>query len=196
MAKMDEEELELVRRAQSGDDQALNVLLERLIPVVVNRARRLGGPRIAEDAAQDTLWQVTTHIAELRDPLAFRGWLHQIIRRVVDRHRKRAWVARWVGALEHDVSDWSRLPEREVEKRKCAELVESILERIPKPQREVLVLAKVEGHTLPEVAALVGVAEGTARSRLRLAIERFTLHAKRLGLEPDLSPLYETEVAS
>jgi DNA-directed RNA polymerase specialized sigma24 family protein len=101
-----------------------------------------------------------------------------------------------VGAPEQEVEDWSHYPGRTVEQRQRARLVQNILERMPRDQVEVLLLVKVEGHTLPETAALVGVPLGTATSRLRLAIARFTKLAKQLGLEPDLSPLSEPEVAS
>lgn len=196
MTSAEAEEVELVRRAQAGDAWALEVLVERLLPVVVARARRLGGRRVdPEDAAQDALWQIMNHVAELRDPSAFRSWAFQITRRVVDKHRRRAWLTRWVGPPQDEIEDWSQVPGRTVEQRERARLVQRILERIPRDQVEVLLLVKVEGHTLPETAALVGVPVGTATSRLRLAIARFTKLARRLGLEPDLSPLYETELA-
>ena len=43
---------------------------------------------------------------------------------------------------------------------------------LPEAQREALALAYFEGHTYRQVAELLGIPEGTAKSRLRLALAR------------------------
>jgi RNA polymerase sigma-70 factor (ECF subfamily) len=59
--------------------------------------------------------------------------------------------------------------ERELDVRRC-------LARLPHAQREVLVLADIDGYTRPELAAMLGLAEGTVASRLRLARAAFRAH--------------------
>ncbi len=49
------------------------------------------------------------------------------------------------------------------------ETVRDALDHLPREQRQVVDLAYVEGRTLCEIAALLEIPEGTAKSRLRLA---------------------------
>jgi RNA polymerase sigma-70 factor (ECF subfamily) len=53
-----------------------------------------------------------------------------------------------------------------------AERVRAALEELPPEQREAIRLAYFEGKTYREVAVVMGIPEGTAKSRLRLALRR------------------------
>ncbi len=66
-----------------------------------------------------------------------------------------------------------------------ARRVESVLAELPTAQREVLVLCDLEERSSSEVANLLGIAQGTVKSRLRLARRRFRLVAGDLGLTDD-----------
>lgn len=60
--------------------------------------------------------------------------------------------------------------------------VRQALERLPEAQRRALELAYFHGHTYRQVAAVLGIPEGTAKSRLRLALARIAEI-----LQPELS---------
>ena len=54
------------------------------------------------------------------------------------------------------------------------------LDRLSGPQRQVIMLAFYGGHTYTEVAAILGLAVGTVKSRIRagLTMMRETMHAR------------------
>jgi RNA polymerase sigma-70 factor (ECF subfamily) len=54
---------------------------------------------------------------------------------------------------------------------------------LPESQRRVIELAYFEGLTYREVAAAVGIPEGTAKSRLRLALAKLETMLDRQLLE-------------
>jgi RNA polymerase sigma-70 factor (ECF subfamily) len=60
--------------------------------------------------------------------------------------------------------------------------VRQALDRLPEAQRRALELAYFHGHTYRQVAAVLGIPEGTAKSRLRLALARIAEI-----LQPELS---------
>lgn len=158
----------------AGDPYARQALFSECLPVVVRWCARLGGPRIdAEDAASDVLVIVLRRLGELEQPERFGGWLFGITRRVLSRHRRRAWVKRWTGAEAEDSADPAPGAERTLLTAELTRQVLEVLEQLPKPQREVLVLCSLEDRPASEVATLLEIPIGTVASRLRLARKRF-----------------------
>ena len=66
----------LVTRAQTGDQQAWDLLVERYAPLVwfICRRYRLGGPD-AEDVGQNVWLRLADQLDRIRDPAALPGWL-------------------------------------------------------------------------------------------------------------------------
>ncbi len=59
------------------------------------------------------------------------------------------------------------------------------VEALPTKQREVIVLAYLEGLTLSEIAERLGVPLGTVKSRVRLAMGRLRVDPQVAPLHPD-----------
>jgi RNA polymerase sigma factor (sigma-70 family) len=69
----------LVIRAKGGDRAALERLVASVQDSVYGLAiRMLYHPADAEDAAQEILIKVVTHLGSLRNPAAFRTWVHRV----------------------------------------------------------------------------------------------------------------------
>jgi RNA polymerase sigma-70 factor (ECF subfamily) len=122
----------------------------------------------AEDVAQEALLRAYRRFDRLRDPLRFRGWLVRIVFRLaLDR-------ARSAKRRELRETEWAQ-PARRAAPPNAEELAASsefqahfdrALEALPEKLRLVLLLAAMEGHTLEEVAAMLGLPVGTVKSRL------------------------------
>ena len=162
----------LVARIVAGDEEALGEVWERHGPAVFGHARRLtGNASIAEDVAQEVFVSLWAH-PERFDPGrgSLRGYLGVHARR------------RAIDLLRQD----SRRSTREKRhftmnerREQVADGIEDALElsgtvrgaiaRLPRDQREAVELAYFGGLTHCEIAARLGIPEGTAKSRLRLA---------------------------
>jgi RNA polymerase sigma factor (sigma-70 family) len=72
----------LLTRAQTGDQQAWNALVERYAPLVWSICRRyeLGGAD-ASDAGQNVWLRLVDQLGNIRDPAALPGWLATTTRR-------------------------------------------------------------------------------------------------------------------
>lgn len=168
-----------LRAAADGDAAAIDALIVAWGPTVVRWCARIGGPRIdAEDAAQDVLERILRKLARLDDPATFPAWLFQTCRGVVAQHRRRVWLRRWVGAPDVSIPDGRPRPDADP----VAAQVHVALDRLDADLREVLVLCDLEERPAPEVAGLLGIPEGTVRSRLRRARVDFAAAARTLGL--------------
>ncbi|MEV0094075.1 RNA polymerase sigma factor [Streptomyces sp. NPDC050738] len=163
----------LVRAAQRGDALAMDDLLELVTPYV----RRLCAPiapRDTADAVQEALIAVFRGVRGVRDPQAFYGWVRAVsVREAVRVARRGAGevvladggdVARLVELAGSGWSGWG--DELGVD-------VRDLLARLPVRHRAVLVLREVEGLDERAVAAILGVPEGTVKSRLHRARSAF-----------------------
>lgn len=164
--------VEDLRLAVAGDVGARHRWLRAAAPTVLAWCRRLGGPSIdADDAAQDALVTAMRRLHTLREPERAWGWLYGITSRTVAWHRRRTPWKRWTSWLLEPASTRPE-PDGDLELAEGAAAVERALETLPEAQREVVVLCWIEERSTSEVAELLGVSQGTVKSRLRLARER------------------------
>jgi RNA polymerase sigma factor (sigma-70 family) len=174
----------LVERLSGGDETALVELYDRYAPFVYGLAvRTLVDRQIAEEVTQEvfvSLWEHPKQIEPGRGTL--RGFLGTLThRRAVDavrreeaRRRREVRVARHEGSVP-DVADV-------VLRSDTTGRVRNAVEVLPDAQRQALELAYFDGYTYRQVAEVLGIPEGTAKSRLRLALTRIAEH-----LGPELS---------
>jgi RNA polymerase sigma-70 factor (ECF subfamily) len=173
--------------ALQGEPDGFDRLVEAWLPVVVGWCARLGGPKVdPEDAAHDVFLTVRDRLDRVYSAERFPAWLFGVTRRTLARHRRRAFLRRWVPGLVVDGADPAPGPVRLYAVNETSVRVQALLERIPEVDREVLVLALLEDRPDTEVAAMLDVPLGTMKSRLRRARERFLKLAVAEGLTPSM----------
>lgn len=125
----------------------------------------------AEDVAQETFLKAHRRFHQLRDRSAFRAWLVRMAWRLaLDRQRANRRRAKW--ELQHaQESRVSATADLMVSHERAAQVWDAI-DALPDKLRIVVILANIEGHDLRDVGSLLGVAEGTVKSRLFLARQR------------------------
>jgi RNA polymerase sigma-70 factor (ECF subfamily) len=158
----------LVEAAQRGDHDAFEALAigsgDRLFAI----ARLiLRDTHMAEDAVQDTLVHAWRDLPRLRDPERFDAWLHRLLVNACnDQGRlRRRWSAeiRVVHAEPASDDASGSMADRDQ--------LERGFRRLKPEQRAVVVLHFYQGLTAPEVADMLGIPLGTAKSRLHYATE-------------------------
>ena len=168
---------DLVEAAARGDHEAFEVLAtsagDRLYAVARLILRE---PDLAEDAVQEALVRAWKQLPSLRDPDKFDAWLHRlVVNACADQGRQmRRWSQRVRPlVLETSVGDETgAVADREQ--------LERGFRRLKPEQRAVLVLHYYSGYSAAEIAHLLDIPEGTARSRLHYSTE-----AMRAALEAD-----------
>jgi RNA polymerase sigma-70 factor (ECF subfamily) len=125
----------------------------------------------AEDVAQEAFAKAYRHFGGLRERTRFRAWLVRITWRLaLNRQRNnRRRIARDLvadGTAERTAAET-------VEQRERAAQLWAAIDALPPKLRLVTVLAGIEGHDVREVALLLGLPDGTVKSRLFLAWQRF-----------------------
>jgi RNA polymerase sigma-70 factor, ECF subfamily len=163
----------LMARLCAGDDEALAEIIDRLGPAMYGAAARILGPTAsAQDVVQEVLVELWTRPGRYDPSLgSLRTYLIVLARhRAVDHARgeirRRARHERHQ-RLNPVVSPPT--PSEQVASAAAASAVRDAVNQLPEGQRIVVELAYFQGMTFREVALAVGIPEGTAKSRLRLA---------------------------
>lgn len=121
----------------------------------------------AEDIAQDAFAKAHRHFRQLRDPARFRSWLVRIVWRMA-LDRRRSDQRRSARDVEHGNLHRGSPTDAMVSEERAQMLWEAI-DALPEKLRSVIVLASIEGHDVAAVAQLLGIPQGTVKSRLFLA---------------------------
>jgi RNA polymerase sigma-70 factor (ECF subfamily) len=157
---------DLVIRASHGDEDAYAQLAASAIDRLYAVAHRvLRDAAAAEDAVQQALVSAWRELPRLRDPERFDAWLYRLLvhachRELRDRRTRRPNV------LSLNVE-----PSRPDESGSVADRdeLEQAFRRLTPDQRTVLVLHHYLGYEPSEMAVVLDIPAGTARSRLHYA---------------------------
>jgi RNA polymerase sigma-70 factor (ECF subfamily) len=178
----------IAARLRAGDEAALAEIYDRFAPTVLGVARRVtGDPHAAEEAVQEAFLWVWTH-PERFDPSrgTLRSWLAVLsYRRAVDWVRtevsRRRTIPSSRGSWEVASAEEVVLEAHDAQvAEELAATVRSAVDALPAAQRDVVRLLYFEGRRVSDIAATLGVPEGTAKTRLRAARQRL---AADLGTE-------------
>lgn len=168
---------ELLERAKSGDERALEALLERHQAQIYRYGLSMcRDPEDAKDVLQETLLALARGVREFRGESALSTWLYTVARSFCIKKRRRSKFApEQERSLEDEtegglqIADVARDPEEALVGRQVEEALERAIQSLDPMYREVLVLRDVEGLTAPEVAEVLGLGVQAVKSRLHRA---------------------------
>lgn len=138
-------------------------------------ARRLTrDPVRAEDLLQQSLLTGLDRLDQLHDDGAFKVWQSRILFRThLNERARRKDMLMEPDQLERKVIPLARGPHEAAEQRQLGASLATALDDLPDEQRQVVWLVDGQGHTYAQAAEILGIAPGTAASRVargRLAL--------------------------
>ena len=161
---------QFVERAMRGDREAFTSLARDCADRCYAVAYRvLRDPHRAQDAVQQALLGAWRDLPTLRDPARFDAWLLKLV--VNACYTKARTERRWTAKVRVLPLDPPIEPDiaRSVAAR---DELDYAFRRLTAEQRTVVVLHHHLGYPLTEIAATLGIPEGTARSRLHYAVRQ------------------------
>ena len=164
-----------VRRAQSGDAEGFRQLFRLHVRRLHRLVHRLAGPGgDVEDLVQTIFVQAFRALPGFRGDAAFFTWLGRIAVRTTLRQSRRA-RPRTLPLDETMDGDAGGSPESASDARRALARFDAILASLSEKRRTAFVLHVLEGHSLDEVADLLGARAGAIKVRIhdaRVEIER------------------------
>lgn len=128
---------------------------------------RVADTATAEDLLQDVFLKLQSRLDEFRDPLKLRGWLFLVARNaIIDHYRTRKKTSELSEAIPADL--W----EHETEAKELKAVFHRLLQSLPGPSRDALVLTEFEGLSQEQLARRLGISISGAKSRVQRAREQ------------------------
>jgi RNA polymerase sigma-70 factor (ECF subfamily) len=173
------DEAAFVEELKTGSDQAFAYLLAVYQNPIFNLVSHIVEDRAdAADVLQEVFVRVFKGVGHFDGLSSLRTWIYRIAVHQASNHR-RAWLRRHrrevfslddgdkepaVAAIEADTR--SETPYQALEQAERQDLVKRALDSLAQPYRTVVVLREIEGLAYEEIAQVLGIAEGTVKSRL------------------------------
>ena len=177
-----------MQRYQDGDARAFEILLTRHERKIYNYCYRFVRNReLANDLAQETFLRVVKSARRYSPKAKFTTWLYTIARnQSIDalrraKHRRHPSLDQPYGGdpdgrvlgekvAGHSPEGYGRTDAKQIRAR-----VEAAIGELSDEQREVFVMREFQRMPFKEIADIVGVPEGTIKSRMRYALENLRL---------------------
>lgn len=130
----------------------------------------LGNSADAEDVAQEAFLRAYQKFDSLREADKFRAWVNRIVFRLA-LNRQRGYRRRLARDTAWQITETRATIDgaKDAEQRVMLERLRKEIERLPRKFRSVLQLSLVEEMDASDVAAVLGIPEGTVRSRAHTA---------------------------
>jgi RNA polymerase sigma-70 factor (ECF subfamily) len=176
-------EPDLIARVLAGDRIAARELYDAHSPRVYRLAFRLtGDDDLAREFTQDTFVRAFGQLSRFRGDAALSTWLHRITVTVVANAMRKVKRFRERETDLEDVHPFS--PDSAGVDPVLRERLHRAIDQLPEIYRTTVIMHDIEGYTHTEIAEVLGVAEGTCKSRLSQA--RAQLRAALADLAPEL----------
>ena len=162
-----------VAAAAAGDVRAFERVYRRHVARIHSTAVRMLGAEEADDATQDAFVRAWQRLGQFRGDSAFGTWLFRLAvnvmlsRREVVATRQRRHLDD--SAVIDTLSSPGASPELGID-------FEAAMQRLPPGMRQIFVLHDIEGYKHDEIAAMLGIAQGTSKSqlhRVRLVLRKY-----------------------
>lgn len=186
-----QEDIALVRRTLTGDQQAFAALVEKYKDSVFNVAyRMLGNPSEAEDVAQEAFVRAYTQLHTYKDTHRFSTWLLSIASHLsIDQLRRRRFLAlplENVPFLEW-IADVGVGPEESALAVEASDEMQRVLSVLPAKYRAVLILRYWHDLSYEEIAEALHLTPPLVKARLHRARELVARSMKATGLDRHLT---------
>ena len=162
-----------VAAAAAGDVRAFERVYRRHVARIHSTAVRMLGVEEADDATQDVFVRAWQRLGQFRGESAFGTWLFRLAVNVMLSRREVVAIRnkRHVDDAElvETLSSADASPELGVD-------FQAAIERLPPGMRQIFVLHDIEGYKHDEIAAMLGIAQGTSKSqlhRVRMVLRKY-----------------------
>lgn len=173
-------ERELIAKAAAGDTEAFEQLILTYQKPVYNLALRLSGnPDDAFDLSQEAFLRAWRGLGALRSDAAFSTWIYRLTSNVCIDFLRAAKRKKTVSLTFAEDSEAQQLeiPDPAPDPEQCAiraddrEKLRRAMDELDVEYRQILTLRVIDGLSYIAIAQILGVAEGTVKSRLFRARE-------------------------
>ncbi len=178
MRLLSQNEAILIDKAQKGDIESFELLIENYQKKAFNIAyRMLGNLEDANDVTQEALVKVYRSIGAFRGNSSFSTWLYSIVNNTcIDFIRKNRKFDLIYIEQEHegtnyqiDIPDRLNTPEKLLEKNEVKKIIHDGINQLNYDHRNIIILRDIQGLSYKEIGEILHISLGTVKSRISRA---------------------------
>lgn len=167
-------EQELINAAQTDENAFAELYLRyyKLVYYVANKICRNDAD--AQDVVQETFMEIKRSLGNLKNPKYFRLWVYRIVDSKCKKlFRKNRYTFTDIDQ-DHILNEFIEqneqyLPEAQSKYQSDRELMHSFIRELPYDQKYAIIMYYMEQLTTLEISEILGIPEGTVKSRLSVA---------------------------
>ena len=182
---MEQSDRELLAAWRAGDERAGNALVKRYFKPVYRFFRNKVSGQL-DDLVQATFVRCVKARDTVRDEASFPAFLFAIARNVVREHYRERSRKREVDFRTTSVADMGMTPTGAIADKEDHRLLLAALRSVPLDDQVILELFYWERMTGKQIARVLDVPEGTARTKLRSARQSLEAKLAELARSPDV----------
>ncbi len=178
---------ELVKSVLAGRENGFEELVRRYQrPIAAYVYRMVGDYDVALDLTQEVFIKVYASLARYRSEFKFSTWIYKIAHNAAIDHLRRHATREAVANSEDNRAEGiveSRLsPEQESERSERCSEIEDVVQLLPAPYRELILLRHAQDLSYEEIAEVTSLPLGTVKNRLFRAREAMREHLMQRGI--------------
>lgn len=176
---------QLMARGAQGDEEAFRLLVTRWErPVFAFLERMLGSREEAQDLGQETFVRMFEQAGRYRATGRFRSWLFRIAGNLARSRLRRRKIVGWVpfDAFRHDRASEAPGAEEQTLRGERRQAVRAALARLPRRQREALVLRRYHDMSQEEIATAMNTTVAAVESLLSRAMATLRIRLTEEGV--------------
>ena len=179
---------ELVQSALAGRESGFEELVRRYQrPIAAYVYRMVGDYDAALDLTQEVFIKVYASLSRYRPEFKFSTWIYKIAHNAAIDHLRRHATREAVASSEGDRAEGAlesrRLsPEQESERSERCSEIETVVQLLQAPYRELILLRHSQDLSYEEIAEVTGLPLGTVKNRLFRAREAMREHLTQRGI--------------
>lgn len=165
---INEEEIELVKRATNKDAHAFALLYEKIYKKMYSYALYvLNNEMDAQDAVSETVMDAFISIDKLQSPEAFRQWIFRILHNKCNQKMRTYYSQRECD----DISEHEELKGKEHDIEAAID-VKKAFSKLEEQERIIIGMHTILGIKTKEIAKLLGIKDTTVRSKESRALKK------------------------
>lgn len=172
-------DVQLMLEFKAGDQTALEALMRKYYPRILNFIYRfLGNRQVAEDLTQEVFLKVYKSAFKYTPRSQFQTWLYTIAKNTAlnELRRKRGLFVSTDQTFNSDgneltkeIADFETAPDKDLMHKEKAAMIRQAIDDLPEKQRMAVILRRFEDFSYAEIAATLKVSDKAVKSLLSRA---------------------------
>jgi RNA polymerase sigma-70 factor (ECF subfamily) len=172
-------DVQLMLQFKAGDQTALEALMRKYYPRILNFIYRfLGNRQVAEDLTQEVFLKVYKSAFKYTPRSQFQTWLYTIAKNTAlnELRRKRGLFVSTDQTFNSDgneltkeIADYETAPDKDLMHKEKAAIIRQAIDDLPEKQRMAVILRRFEDFSYAEIAATLKVSDKAVKSLLSRA---------------------------